>query len=207
VAISTLLALAALIFVAAITPGPNNLAVLAAAAHHGMVGARSAIAGVLLGSLALLLLTLSGVGALFAAHPRVRDEVSLVGCGYLGWLGARMIAGALSRRSRADEPLTPPGFAQLIGLQFTNPKAWTMVLTAVAAARAAMSPAAAGVALVVLFLAIPTLCLVAWAWLGARVLPRLQQRAARAWCDALLGVLLFISAAALMIEVTRGGTS
>jgi threonine/homoserine/homoserine lactone efflux protein len=202
---STLLALSALIFVAAISPGPNNLAVLNAAAHRGVFGARSAIAGVLLGSLALLLLTLSGVGALLAGHPRVRDAVSLVGCSYLGWLGARMIAGALSRRSRAADLITPPGFGQLIGLQFTNPKAWTMVLTAVAAARAALSPAAAAVTLVVLFLAIPTVCLVAWAWLGARVLPRLEQRATRAWWDALLGVLLVVSACTLAIDVTRGG--
>jgi threonine/homoserine/homoserine lactone efflux protein len=203
---SALLALAALIFVAAITPGPNNLAVLNAAAHRGMAGARSAIAGVVLGSLALLLLALSGVGALFAAHPRLRDAVSLFGCGYLAWLGARMIAGARSRRANPIHAVTPPGIGHLAGLQFTNPKAWTMVLTAVAAARAVMSPAAAALALLVLFLAIPTACLAAWAWFGARIMPRLQRPATRAWCDGLLGVLLLGSAIALIIEVTRGGT-
>jgi threonine/homoserine/homoserine lactone efflux protein len=198
----TFLALAALIFVGAITPGPNNLAVLNAAAHRGVAGAGSAILGVLLGSLALLVLALSGLGALFAAQPRLRDAVRLAGCGYLCWLGAGMIAGGLSRRPRPTDVVAPPSTAHLFGLQFTNPKAWTMVLTAVAAARATMSSASAALVLVMLFAAVPAVCLSAWAWLGAWAIRRMQGRTTRAWFDCLMGVLLVGSAIALMTEVT-----
>jgi threonine/homoserine/homoserine lactone efflux protein len=200
---TTLVALAALIFVAAITPGPNNLAVLNAAANRGVAGAASAIAGVLLGSLALLALALSGLGALFTAQPRLRDYVSLFGCGYLVWLGAAMIVRSLGDQPGETRVLTPSGIVPLAGLQFANPKAWTMVLTAVAAARGTMEPAAAALVLAALFLAIPAVCLAAWAWFGLRIIPRLQQRATRVWFDRLMGLLLVCSAIVLMRDVTR----
>src|SRR5262252_5827579 len=130
--ITTLAALTALIFVAAITPGPNNLAVLTAAAERGIAGTASAITGVLLGSLALLVLALSGADALFAAQPRLREGVGFAGCGYLAWLGARLLAQSPTRRPQAIHAAVPSRMGQLIGLQFANPKAWTMVLTAVA---------------------------------------------------------------------------
>ena len=199
---TTLVALGTSIFVAAITPGPNNLAVLNAAADRGFAGAGCTIAGVLLGSLALLALALSGAGVLFAAQPRLRDGVGFVGCAYLGWLGATMIVQSLRQRPRKTHALTPSGILPLVGLQFVNPKAWTMVLTAVAAARGVMDPVAAALVLAALFLAIPAVCLTAWAWFGLRVVPHLHQRATRVWFDRLMGVLLVGSAVALVTDVT-----
>lgn len=200
---SRLFGLAAMIFVAAITPGPNNLAVLNAAAQRGAAGAGSAIAGVLIGSLTLLAVALGGAGTLFATQPWLRDGLSVLGCGYLIWLGGKMIAPRLWSRSRPTHATVPIGVAPLIGLQFTNPKAWVMVLTAVASARGAMTPAAAALALSVLFLTIPTVCLVAWAWLGLRVLRRLERPASREWFDRLLGILLVSSALGLLADVTH----
>ena len=199
---TVLTSLALLIFVAAITPGPNNLAVLSAAAHRGTGGASRAIAGVLLGSLALLALALAGADALFASQPRVREAVSLLGCGYLAWLGARLIA----QNRRVSAPagnVSSPGLLQLVGLQFANPKAWTLVLTAVAVARSAMQPTAAALALTGLFLLIPSACLAAWAWFGMRVMPRLEQGAPRRWFDRTMGVLLLGSAVALLADLSR----
>ena len=200
--ITTLVALTALIFVAAITPGPNNLAVLNAAVERGIAGTASAITGVLIGSLALLVLALSGADALFAAQPRLREGVSFAGCGYLAWFGARLMAQSLARQPQAIHAAVPSRMGQLIGLQFANPKAWTMVLTAVAAARAVMSPTMAAVVLTFLFLAISSLCLAVWAWLGLRIVPRLQRQATRAWFDRAMGLLLLVSAITILAELT-----
>jgi threonine/homoserine/homoserine lactone efflux protein len=197
-----LTSLTVLIFVAAITPGPNNLAVLGAATHRGAGGASRAIAGVLLGSLALLALALAGADALFASQPRVRDGISLLGCGYLAWLGARMIAQSLRAPTRTDA-ITSSGIAQLVGLQFANPKAWTLVLTAVAVARGAMPPATAALTLTTLFLVVPGVCLAAWAWFGLRLMPRLERGASRRWFDRTMGVLLLAAALALLADMSR----
>jgi len=203
---TTLAALTVLIFVAAITPGPNNLAVLNAAVARGIAGAGSAIAGVLLGSLALLAVALSGADALFTALPWLRQGVSLAGCAYLSWLGASLIVPSLARRPHETPVRTPSGTGQLLALQFANPKAWTMVLTAVAAMRGALNGAAAAVVLAILFLAVPAVCLAAWAWLGLRILPRLQQPATRARFDRVMGLLLVLSGLTLLAELTSWGT-
>ena len=199
---TVLVSLSVLIFVAAITPGPNNLAVLSAAAHRGAAGAAHAIAGVLLGSLALLALALAGADALFTSQPRVRVAIGFLGCGYLAWLGARMIAQSLRRPSPVGT-VTSSGMAQLVSLQFANPKAWTLILTAVAVARGAMQPAPAALALTTLFLIIPSVCLAAWAWFGIRVMPRLQHGASRRWFDRTMGVLLLASAVALLADTSH----
>jgi threonine/homoserine/homoserine lactone efflux protein len=201
---TVLTSLTVLIFVAAITPGPNNLAVLSAAAHRGAAGASRAIAGVLLGSLALLALALAGGDALFTSQPRVRDAIGFLGCAYLAFLGARMIAHSL-RAPTAAGAVTSYGMAQLVGLQFANPKAWTLVLTAVAVARGAMQPAPAALALTTLFLVIPSVCLAAWAWFGMRVMPRLEHGAPRRWFDRTMGALLLASAVALLADMSHSG--
>jgi threonine/homoserine/homoserine lactone efflux protein len=199
---TVLASLTVLIFVAAITPGPNNLAVLSAAAHRGAAGASLAIAGVLLGSLALLALALAGADALFASQPRVRDLIGFLGCGYLAWLGARMIAQSLQPPALTST-VRVSGVARLAGLQLANPKAWTLVLTAVAVARGAMQPARAALALTALFLVIPSVCLAAWAWFGVRVMPRLKEDASRKCFDRTMGGLLLVSAVALLADLSH----
>lgn len=62
---TSLLAIAGLLFVAAGTPGPNNLVVMRTAAAAGFIGALPAVGGVVLGGLALLAVVATGVGAAF----------------------------------------------------------------------------------------------------------------------------------------------
>jgi threonine/homoserine/homoserine lactone efflux protein len=79
-----------------------------------------------------LLLTLSalGLGALVLAVPVLRWALLLCGCAYLLWLAKRLWgAGALG--TLQDAPLRV-GFAQGIGLQFLNIKAWMLALSIVA---------------------------------------------------------------------------
>ena len=204
-AMATLIPLATFILVAAITPGPNNLAVLNAATERGATGAAAAIAGVLLGSLALLGLALGGASALFETQPALVDGMSLIGAGYLAWLGAAMIARAAGSPQPEARAEVPGGIIAMTSLQFANPKAWTMTLTAAAAARRAMDPWVSVLVLVALFLTIPTACLVVWAWFGLRIVPALQRSGARVWFDRSMGLLLLGSAIALLMETRRRG--
>ena len=193
---NTLIPIAALITVAAITPGPNNLVVMLAAQRRGFAGALSSIAGVLAGSLALFAVALTGVGVMIVAEPALRTAITLAGCAYLAWLGAAL----LLRRERQDEdarPRTglPDGAIGLFAFQFMNPKAWVLVLTATAAARGPDAVSAPAVALLVV--AIPALCLLLWSALGRALLRWVQRPAARARFDRAMGALLLLSAFAL----------
>jgi threonine/homoserine/homoserine lactone efflux protein len=88
-----LIGAAGAIAAAALTPGPNNFVVMRTAARGGLAAALPAIAGVVLGSLALLALIVAGAGAAFDAVPHLREALAIAGCLYLVYLGARLMRG------------------------------------------------------------------------------------------------------------------
>src|SRR3954471_5219995 len=90
----SLFASASLLCIAAITPGPNNLVVMRTAAANGFGAAVPAIAGIVLGSVALLAIVVAGAGAAFAAWPPLRTTIAMLGVCYLAWLGIAMIVSA-----------------------------------------------------------------------------------------------------------------
>lgn len=193
-----MLGVAGLIAVAAITPGPNNLVVMRAAAQAGFIGALPAIAGILAGGLVMLALAMTGAGVLFANEPRLYLAVAVGGGAYLCWLGARLVIGSFAAaRSQADMPALPTGIAALFAFQFLNPKSWVMVLTVAAtvqgtgATRAWWLPA-------ILFTVIPALCLALWSLLGASMAGALQRPSVRDQVDRVLGLLLIASALLLL---------
>src|SRR2546429_1559091 len=59
---NVLLGVSGLIFVSAVTPGPNNIAVLRIAGEQGLKATAAAILAVVSGSLALLIVTQAGLG-------------------------------------------------------------------------------------------------------------------------------------------------
>lgn len=96
----TLLGVATLVAVAAITPGPNNLVVMRAAALDGFRAAIPAMTGVVAGGLAMLALAVGGAGLALTREPRLLSVVAIAGAAYLGWLGVGLIW-----TSRADHPV------------------------------------------------------------------------------------------------------
>lgn len=193
-----LLALAGLLGVAAITPGPNNLVVLRAAGRAGMRGALPAMAGVVLGGLLLLAVIALGAGRAFAACPSLRRWVGLLGALYLVWLGIGLFVRGLATR-RADGATAdrlPAGTLGLIGFQFLNPKSWVMTLMALATVPAA--DLRGYLPLAGLFVLVPAACLSLWAALGAWLAHWLVRPTVRRGVDAAMGVLLVACAALLL---------
>lgn len=201
----TLLAMAGILIAGAVTPGPNNFVVLRQAARLGWRGALPPIIGVVAGSLTLLFIVSAGAEAALSAAPRLGPAVTAVGCLYLVWLGARLLA---ARPPAAGEPATesatlPAGAWGLLVFQLVNPKAWLLVLTVTASAYGSLGPGRALPALAVLFVVIPTACLALWAWAGVALArsprwPRMQIR-----FDRVMGALLVVSALLLLVESWR----
>lgn len=218
--VSIAIGIAALVGVAAITPGPNNVAVMAAAARRGFMGALPAIAAVVLGSLVMVLLTMAGLGAVLAAAPLMGVLLSIAGSAYLGYLGLRMFASArtlapvsqiaAARGANArNRPAGPGGvrsdFASLFVFQFLNPKGWTMVLTAVATAEAAGHTLAGAASIAAIFLVVPAAGLSLWALSGALLSRRLEQPQFRRRFDRLMGVTLMACALLLLADAWQVG--
>jgi threonine/homoserine/homoserine lactone efflux protein len=187
---NSLFAMAGLLCVAAITPGPNNLVVLRAGMQSGLGGALPAIAGVVLGGLLMLVVIALGADGLFTAHPSFQRWIAAAGALYLAWLGMALVVRAVMANGRdsATAHALPVGTIGLIGFQFLNPKSWVMVLTALA-----MQPAGGlqgYLPLAGLFVLVPSLCLLFWAAFGAWLARWLVRPAVRRGVDAAMGALL-----------------
>lgn len=192
-------AVAGMVAVGAITPGPNNLVVMRAAAREGLVGALPAVAGVVLGSVALLTTALVGGRALFETVPHSRWVLALGGCLYLGWLGASLVLRPALQPEASGAASLPAGLLGLFAFQFLNPKGWVMTLTAASALDAGglLDTLAC---LAPLFVVIPAVCLTLWCLLGAALTRAFLRRRVRAWFDRAMGGLLLASALLLLLE-------
>ncbi|AYY82236.1 MULTISPECIES: LysE family translocator [Proteus] len=129
--ISLIFSLTVFLFIAAITPGPNNLLLTSSGANVGFKGSLRLMAGIMLGMQCVLLSSAFGVAALLIIYPALHIGLKIVGSAYLLWLAWKT---ATSSYQRLDIPAkTSQAVSGFQGglLQFLNPKAWMMGLGAV----------------------------------------------------------------------------
>ena len=124
-----LTALAAFAFVSSITPGPNNLMLMASGANFGFRRTVPHMLGVGLGFVVMVVLVGVGLIQVFDAYPISHTILKAVSVLYLLFL-AWKIATAAPVASGGSKG-TPMTFLQAAAFQWVNPKAWTMALTAV----------------------------------------------------------------------------
>ncbi|RBI86339.1 LysE family translocator [Rhodosalinus halophilus] len=124
-----LLALTGFALVASITPGPNNLMLMASGANFGLRRTLPHMLGISAGFVVMVTLVGLGVMRLFDAWPAAQSLLTAAGALYLGWLAWRIARAA---PPEAGGPRGRPfTFLQAAAFQWVNPKAWTMALTAV----------------------------------------------------------------------------
>lgn len=123
------LGLTAFAFVSSITPGPNNLMIMASGANFGVVRSLPHLLGIALGFGAMIIVVGLGLAQIFEAVPVAKTVLAGLSVVYLLWL-AWKIAHAAAPESQAATG-TPMTFLQAAAFQWVNPKAWTMALTAV----------------------------------------------------------------------------
>ncbi len=195
------LAVAGLITVAVITPGPNNFIVLKQALHGGWRAAAPAIAGVVTGTQLLLLVVWLGVGVLIAQEPRLQLLFTIAGAGYLLWLGLQVIWLSFSMLEEGTDSLNAAftSFGGLVLFQFLNPKSWVLVLTATAAHARQLPAVVDHFALMLMFFVIPTACLLIWAFMGIGLTRLLAVGTRKRWFDRGMGALLIVFAGMLFI--------
>ena len=189
-----LLAIAALFFVAAITPGPNNLIVMRRAARVGFLRAMLPVAAIVAGSVALLAVVIGGLGSAISEWPLLGVLLGAGGAAYLIWLGLRL---AWANGAGTDDPKLPADALGIFIFQFANPKAWLMMVTAVAASPTT-GARASFVRLVPLAILIPAACLLLWAALGHALSRQLAEPRVRLWTDRIFGLLLIAGALPLL---------
>ncbi len=126
-----LLALIAFAFVSSITPGPNNLMLMASGANFGFRRTVPHMLGIGLGFTFMVLLVGAGLVQIFDQFPFSYTVLKIVSVAYLLYLAWKIAhAAPVDGQEGAGRPMT---FVQAAAFQWVNPKAWAMALTATTA--------------------------------------------------------------------------
>ena len=127
-------ALIAFAFVTSITPGPNNLMLMASGANFGWVRTIPHMLGVGIGFVIMAVLVGAGLIRIFEIWPLTYTALKIGSVLFLAWL-AWKIATAAPPSNAPDAAGTPLTFLQAALFQWVNPKAWAMALSAISAYR------------------------------------------------------------------------
>ena len=124
-----LLALTLFAFVSSITPGPNNLMLMASGANFGFRRTIPHMLGVALGFVFMVVLVGAGLVGIFEAFPVSYTVLKVASVAYLLYLAWKIAnAGPAETGEGKGNPMT---FLQAAAFQWVNPKAWAMALTAI----------------------------------------------------------------------------
>ncbi|MBI1243375.1 MAG: LysE family translocator [Alphaproteobacteria bacterium] len=126
-----LVALILFCFVTSVTPGPNNMMLLASGVNFGFARTIPHMLGIAIGFTAMIVLVGLGIGRLFELLPWLHGFMKVAGVAYMVWLAWKIAnAGAIGEAREGARPMT---FLQAAAFQWVNPKAWAMALSAIAA--------------------------------------------------------------------------
>ena len=124
-----LTALFAFALVTVITPGPNNLMLMASGANFGFRRTLPHMLGIGLGFPGMIFLVGIGVMQLFDLWPLSYTILKVFSVAYLLYLAWKIANAAPPKDANAEgKPLT---FLQSAAFQWVNPKAWSMALSAI----------------------------------------------------------------------------
>lgn len=154
-------------FAASITPGPNNIMLMASGVNFGLRRTVPHMLGVSLGHGAMTLILGLGLVQIFEIIPWLRTALTVVSVAYLLWL-AWKVANA-SPPADAREGSNPLTFLQAAGFQWVNPKAIYMSIYA----QTSYAPEGAGwggaVAVAAVFALVNLPSITTWVWGGTQV--------------------------------------
>jgi threonine/homoserine/homoserine lactone efflux protein len=124
-----LTALAGFCIASSITPGPNNLMLMASGANFGFLRTIPHMLGVGLGFVLMVILVGIGLAQIFDSYPIAHTILKIVSVIYMLYLAWKIATAAPA--TKGDQTGTPMTFLQAASFQWVNPKAWTMAITAV----------------------------------------------------------------------------
>ncbi|WP_458790055.1 LysE family translocator [Yoonia sp. MH D7] len=155
-------------FASSITPGPNNLMLMASGANYGLRRTVPHMMGVSLGHAFMVFMIGVFLLQVFVSYPQINLILKIAGGTYMLWL-AWKIAHAVPPEARSVEG-KPFTFLQAAAFQWVNPKAWIMGITAISVYAPQDADVVTGAAAVaVVFYAVNLPSVTVWAWMGVQV--------------------------------------
>jgi threonine/homoserine/homoserine lactone efflux protein len=124
-----LLPLFGFVFAGLFSPGPNVILLTASGARFGFQATLPHILGVVFGVGITSGITGFGLGALLQSFPSLRLALQICASLWILWMAYKLWQANPAKQSDADRPFT---FVEAALFQWINPKAWAVVLSAMA---------------------------------------------------------------------------
>lgn len=174
-----------------LTPGPNNMLLMATAADVGFARTVPAMAGVTLGFALMAAILALGPGLALESHPTLHRGLKIVGTLYLLWLAWQVATAAPVRGNTAPRPFT---FWRAVLFQWFNPKGWAAILGALTAYTVpGEDTVRQGLLMAVLYLPLSVITTTSWAGMGSLIGTRLGDGPSLRWFNHIMAVLLAAS--------------
>lgn len=197
--VTAMSALAILIFVSAITPGPNNAVLVHCGAAQGWRLGMRACLGIAMGGCVMLAVVWAALGAATSGTGEALRWLSLLGAAVL-----LKMAWTLWRVEPTSDASLPPsphtGFWAMARFQLVNPKAWSFLASLAAMGYAAGQGAQGFVAMLVMFAGISLLCSLVWLAAGQALRHWLSQPRRMQHFNRVMACLLLAMAVYLPIQ-------
>lgn len=164
-----LTALLAFALVTSITPGPNNLMLMASGANFGWMRTLPHMLGISTGFGLMVILVGAGLVQIFDAVPVIYTILKVASVAFLLYLAFKIATSAPPEGMDQTQATQPMSFLQAALFQWVNPKAWAMALSAISA-YTPQGSGLAGVALVALvFVSMNFPSINCWVFLGTQM--------------------------------------
>ncbi|MED5608823.1 LysE family translocator [Pseudomonas sp. JH-2] len=188
-------------FVTSITPGPNNMMLLASGVNFGVRRTLPHMLGISIGFLLLVVAVGLGLDQLFHAFPLTYQVLRYLGAAYLLYL-AWGIARAGAPQANGRSTGKPFGFLQAAAFQWVNPKAWIMAIGAITTYTPQQGFAGNVLLIAVLFAVVNLPSVGVWTVLGSFLRHWLEQPARRRAFNIGMALLLVASLYPLFVDIT-----
>jgi threonine/homoserine/homoserine lactone efflux protein len=119
-------------FATSITPGPNNMMLLASGLNFGVRRTLPLMFGISVGYVVLMLAVGFGLGEALRAMPGAFLALKIAGGAYMLWLAWQIACSAPPDSEDPAAKRRPLGFLGAVAFQWINPKAWVIVVTSAA---------------------------------------------------------------------------
>jgi threonine/homoserine/homoserine lactone efflux protein len=175
-----------------ITPGPNNVMLLASGVNFGFRRTLPHIAGITIGMGFMIAAVGLGLGTIFITYPALQTILKYAGAAYLVYLAVAiaMSGTATTGQDNARGPMTFWGAAMF---QWVNVKGWVMVIGTITAYAAIASFPWNIVIQTAISLVVGALSTVAWALFGSALRPVLTSPWAVRAFNIVMALLLLAS--------------
>lgn len=188
---------------ASITPGPNNIMLMASGLNFGIRQSIPHLLGVAIGFPLMIVLIGLGFELVFKKFPLLHEIIKIVGIVYLIYLAWRVATS--SKQSLEGKKAAPLLFWQAVLFQWVNPKAWVMATGAIAAYTSLVADFFTQVLIISLtfmFVAFP--CAGSWLVFGSSLKRFLQKPVYQQAFNITMALLLIASIVPVVVELITG---